>query len=76
MKTNASQWKTALALTVAARCLRADAAATEAAGLAARVIEHPMLVRQISLIESASRSLSPAAQHLVSAVRSSCEVPA
>ena len=47
----------------------ADEAATHAAGLRARVIEHPMLVREISLIESTKRSLSPAAQQFLEAVR-------
>jgi len=47
----------------------ADEAATQAAGLRARVIEHPMLVREISLIESTKRSLSPAAQQFLEAVR-------
>jgi len=47
----------------------ADEAARQAAGLRARVIEHPMLVREISLIESAKRSLSPAAQEFLQAVR-------
>jgi LysR family carnitine catabolism transcriptional activator len=37
-----------------------------------RAIEHPMLVRHISLIESASRSLSPAAQQMADAVRETC----
>jgi DNA-binding transcriptional LysR family regulator len=54
----------------------ADAAATEAAGLRARVIEHPALVRQISLIESARRSLSPAARELVAAIRVTGTTPA
>ena len=47
----------------------ADEAATHAAGLRARVIEYPMLVREISLIESTKRSLSPAAQQFLEAVR-------
>ena len=47
----------------------ADAAATQAAGLRARIVEHPALVRHISLIESASRSLSPAARELVASIR-------
>ena len=47
----------------------ADEAATHAAGLRARVIEHPLLVREISLIESTKRSLSPAAQQFLEAVR-------
>jgi LysR family transcriptional regulator, carnitine catabolism transcriptional activator len=47
----------------------ADAAATRAAGLRARVIEHRSLVRYISLIERANRSLSPAAHELVSTIR-------
>ncbi len=54
----------------------ADEAATQAAGLGARVIDHPMLVRHISLIESASRSLSPAAQQLLGAIRERCHQPA
>jgi LysR family transcriptional regulator, carnitine catabolism transcriptional activator len=47
----------------------ADAAATQAAGLRARIVEHPALVRHISLIESAGRSLSPAAHELVVSIR-------
>lgn len=50
----------------------ADEAATQMAGLRARIIDHPILVRHISLIESASRSLSPAAQQFVSAVCETC----
>jgi hypothetical protein len=37
------------------------------------VIEHPALVRQISLIENAHRPLSPAAQGLAAAIRSAWE---
>jgi DNA-binding transcriptional LysR family regulator len=48
----------------------------ELVGLLAIRIEHPMLIRHISLIESASRSLSPAAQQLVGAVRDSCRARA
>jgi LysR family transcriptional regulator, carnitine catabolism transcriptional activator len=47
----------------------ADAAATHAAGLRARVIEHPSVLRHISLIESVARSLSPAARDLVASIR-------
>lgn len=47
----------------------ADAAATQAAGLRARIIEHPSLLRQIGLIESVGRSLSPAAQQLAATIR-------
>ena len=54
----------------------ADAAATEAAGLDARVIDHPMLVHRIGLIQHASRSLSPAAQQFLDAVRDACGPPA
>jgi DNA-binding transcriptional LysR family regulator len=46
-----------------------DVAAVQAAGLRAHIIDHPLLVRHISLIECASRSLSPAAQELVATVR-------
>ncbi len=42
--------------------------AVQLAGLRARPIAHPMLVRHISLIESASRSLSPAAEQFASVV--------
>ncbi len=56
-------------LGVAVIACSADAAAAQAAGLLARVIEHPALVRQISLIESTRRSLSPAAGELVAVVR-------
>jgi DNA-binding transcriptional LysR family regulator len=58
-------------LGVAVIAYAADAGVTQAAGLRARVIEHPSLVRQISLIESARRSLSPAARDLVADVRAS-----
>jgi DNA-binding transcriptional LysR family regulator len=58
-------------LGVAVIAFTADAAATQAAGLCARVIEHPDLVRQISLIESVRRPLSPAAQDLAVAVHAS-----
>ena len=50
--------------------------AAELVGLRAARIEHPMLVRHISLIESASRSLSPAAQQLAGTVRDTCRQPA
>jgi len=50
----------------------ADEAATQVAGLRARVIEHPMLVREIGLIERTGRSLSPAAQQFLSAVCEAC----
>jgi DNA-binding transcriptional LysR family regulator len=50
----------------------ADEAATQVAGLRARVIEHPMLVREIGLIEHTGRSLSPAAQQFLSAVCEAC----
>jgi LysR family transcriptional regulator, carnitine catabolism transcriptional activator len=56
-------------LGVAVIAYSADAGASQAAGLRARVIEHPALVRQISLIESARRSLSPAARDLAAVVR-------
>jgi len=56
-------------LGVAVIAYSADAAAAQAAGLRARLIEHPALVRQISLIESTRRSLSPAAGKLVAVVR-------
>ena len=58
-------------LGVAVIAYRADAAATQGAGLRARVIEHPDLVRQISLIESARRPLSPAARNLAAVVQAS-----
>lgn len=41
-------------------------------GLRARPIVHPLLVRRISLIESAQRSLSPAAQQFAAAVHATC----
>ena len=41
------------------------------AGLRARVIEHPDLVRRISLIESIRRSLSPAARNLAAVIQGS-----
>ena len=50
----------------------ADEAATQSAGLRARVIEHPALVREIGLIESTGRSLSPSAQQFASAIRDAC----
>jgi DNA-binding transcriptional LysR family regulator len=50
----------------------AAAAATEAAGLCAHVIDHPTLVRHISVIEEAGRSLSPAAQQFLDAIRDAC----
>ena len=59
-------------LGVAVIAYSADAGATHAAGLRSRVIEHPSLVRQISLIESTRRSLSPAARDLVAVVRAGC----
>src|SRR6266516_1026116 len=46
-----------------------DGVAQRVTALRARVIEHPMLVREISLIESTRRSLSPAAQQFLEAVR-------
>ena len=58
-------------LGVAIIAFSADAAAVQAAGLRSRVIEHPSLVRQISLVESARRSLSPAARDLVADIRAS-----
>jgi DNA-binding transcriptional LysR family regulator len=45
----------------------------ELAGLRARVIAHPMLVRHISLIESVGRSLSPGAHEFASAIRDACQ---
>lgn len=62
--------KAGLGVAVIARSAAGEAA--ELVGLRARPIDHPMLVRHISLIESASRSLSPAAQQFVSAVRDRC----
>lgn len=59
-------------LGVAVIALSAIGEAAELVGLRARPIDHPMLVRRISLIESASRSLAPAAQEFVSAVRETC----
>lgn len=52
----------------------ADEAATSFVGLHARVIDHPMLVRHISLIESVSRSLSPAAVQFAAAIREACRM--
>jgi len=60
-------------LGVAVVAYSADAGAIHAAGLRSRVIEHPALVRQIGLIESARRPLSPAAQELVAAIRTAWE---
>ena len=45
-------------------------------GLRAMRIEHPTLIRHISLIESASRLASPATQQLIAAVRDSCRASA
>src|SRR3989442_4806870 len=59
-------------LGIAVIALSALGEAAELVGLRALPIDHPMLVRRISLIESASRSLSPAAQQFVSAVRDTC----
>jgi DNA-binding transcriptional LysR family regulator len=56
-------------LGVAVIAYAADAGATQAAGLRARVIEHPALVRHISLVESARRPLSPAARDLADEIR-------
>ena len=52
------------------------AAAIRGAGLDARVIDHPMLVRRIDLIEHATRSLSPPAQEFADAVSAACRVSA
>jgi len=51
----------------------ADIVASQAIGLRARVIEHPALARQISLVESIHRPLSPAALELATAIRSTWE---
>jgi LysR family transcriptional regulator, carnitine catabolism transcriptional activator len=63
--------KAGLGIAVVARSAAGEAA--ELVGLRARPIDHPALVRHIGLIESASRSLSPAAQQLVGAVHQACE---
>jgi LysR family transcriptional regulator, carnitine catabolism transcriptional activator len=47
----------------------ANEAATHSAGLRGRAIDDPMLVREIGIIESATRPLSPAARDFVDAVR-------
>jgi len=46
--------------------------AAESVGLRVRAIEHPMLMRHIGLIESATRSLSPAAQQFAGVVYDAC----
>jgi len=65
--------KAGLGLAIVSRSAAGEAA--ELVGLKAARIEHPMLVRHISLIESATRSLSPAAQQLVDVVRDAWRPP-
>jgi DNA-binding transcriptional LysR family regulator len=62
--------KAGLGIAIIARSAAGEAA--ELVGLRARPIDHPALVRHIGLIESASRSLSPAAQQFVGAVHEAC----
>jgi DNA-binding transcriptional LysR family regulator len=59
-------------LGIAIVALSAAGEAAELVGLQARPIDHPMLVRRISLIERAGRSLSPAAQQFAGAVSETC----
>ena len=47
----------------------ANEAALRSAGLCGRVIDDPVLVREIGIIESATRSLSPAVRDFIDAVR-------
>jgi len=62
--------KAGLGIAIIAQSALGEAA--ESVGLRVRAIDHPMLVRHIGLIESAGRSLSPAAQQFVSAVFEAC----
>lgn len=62
--------KAGLGIAIVARSAAGEAA--ELIGLCARPIDHPMLVRHISLLECAGRSLSPAAQQFVNAVCETC----
>ena len=54
-------------------CSAADRTGIETGGLATRVIDHPMLVRHIAVIESATRSLSPAATQFLNTVSEVCQ---
>ncbi|HUK62043.1 MAG TPA: LysR substrate-binding domain-containing protein, partial [Dongiaceae bacterium] len=62
--------KAGLGVAVVARS--AGGSAAELAGLRTRPIQHPTLVRHISLLENPNRSLSPAAQQFVDAVWETC----
>ena len=66
--------KAGLGVAIVARSAAGEAA--ELVGLRARPIDHPMLVRHISLLEIAGRSLSRAAQQFVDAVCETCRRPA
>jgi DNA-binding transcriptional LysR family regulator len=66
--------KAGLGIAVLSRSATGEAA--ELVGLRAARIEHPALVRRISVIESVRRSLSPAAQQLVGAIRETWGRPA
>jgi len=63
--------KAGLGIAVVARSAAGETA--ELVGLRARPIDHPVLMRHIGLIESAGRSLSPAARQLVAAVHQACQ---
>jgi len=54
-------------------CSAADRTGIETGGLVTRVIDHPMLVRYIAVIESATRSLSPAAIQFLNTVSEVCQ---
>jgi len=62
--------KAGLGIAIIAQSALGEAA--ELVGLRVRAIDHPMLVRHIGLIESAARSLSPAAQQFADVVYDAC----
>ena len=62
--------KAGLGIAIIAQSALGEAA--ESVGLRVRAIEHPMLMRHIGLIESATRSLSPAAQQFAGVVYDAC----
>jgi len=66
--------KARLGIAIVSRSTVAETA--DSVGLRSMRIEHPMLIRHISLIESARRSLSAVAQQLIAAVRDRCRPPA
>jgi DNA-binding transcriptional LysR family regulator len=66
--------KAGLGVAIVARSAAGEAA--ELVGLRTRPIDHPVLVRHISLLEIAGRSLSRAAQQFVDAVCETCRRPA